>query len=359
VIVMRQQPTIRPVSLAEHFGGRDGLVIRWPASKYTRREAVLVNPEMAEPRISNLFRRLGGATPCGGVATFANATIFGGGTIGVADGVYVAESVDISMVRSRNSPGEEYLNERTGLEFERAVFAGRQAQTQNYAHFLVEVLPRLLLCRDALPDDVPLLIHESGDLDVPSMLRVTGVDANRLRWITRHPVQVETLYWPTPNTLHPLHHSPPIFPCLRALAELQHCAPAHRRLFVSRASADRRRLLNEDEVFDQLAPWGFERVLPGEMSFEEQISLFAEASLVVAICGAGLTNMVFMPPGGTVIMISPSSVPGVFFWDIAHHRDVKLIAMWGRNDDPSDHGQHADFWMNPRVLRDVVGRAAG
>jgi capsular polysaccharide biosynthesis protein len=60
------------------------------------------------------------------------------------------------------------------------------------------------------------------------------------------------------------------------------------------------------------------------MSFEEQISLFAEASRVVAICGAGLTNMVFMPPGGTVVMVSPSSVPGVFFWDIAHHRDIEF-----------------------------------
>jgi hypothetical protein len=158
------QPKFRSVSLAEYFGGRAGLVTKWPASKYTRRDALLVNPEAAEPRIPKLFLWRGGATPSGGVATFENATIFGGGTIGVSHGCFVAESAYVSMTeRARNYPGENHVNECINSVFERVVFIGREVQARNYGHCLVEVLPRLMLCGDALPDDVPLLINRSGD----------------------------------------------------------------------------------------------------------------------------------------------------------------------------------------------------
>jgi capsular polysaccharide biosynthesis protein len=229
-------------------------------------------------------------------------------------------------------------------------------QTGNYAHFLVEVLPRFLLDRGQLPGDAPILLHESARPAAADVLRVAGLDSARVEWIGRDPVGVGTLYWPTPNTLHPLHHSPRIFPRLRSLAEDQGCRPAHRRLYVSRADAPRRRLLNEDKVLEVLAPSGFECVVPGQMPFEEQVRTFAEADVVVGICGAGLANMVFMPPGGTVVMLSPSSVPGVFFWDIAHHLDIEFVALWGPNADPTDRGQHPDFRVDPGLLEDAVAR---
>jgi hypothetical protein len=92
------------------------------------------------------------------------------------------------------------------------------------------------------------------------------------------------------------------------------------------------------------------------MRFEEQVRTFAEAHVVVAICGAGLANVVFMPPGGTVVMLSPSSLPGAFFWDIAHHLDVEFVALWGRNDGPSGHGQHSDFWMDTSIIGGTVAQ---
>lgn len=327
------------------------------ASQYTRRPAILVNPEVAAPRFREVYQLMRGRTPSEGVATLTDATVFGGGTIGVHDGRFVAESVYLSVGQSRAVLGATHARSPIGQTFDRAVFAGRYVQTENYAHFLVEVLPRLLLNRDALPDDAPILLHESARPRATTILATAGLDPARITWIGREPVRVEALYWPTPNTLHPLHHSPHIFPCLRTIAEQQGCFQPRRRLFVSRADADRRRLLNEHAVFETLAPWGFERVLPGEMPFANQVRMFAEARVVVAICGAGLANMVFMPPGGTVVMMSPSSVPGYFFWDVAHHRDIELIAVWGRNDDAPSPRQHADFWMDVRVLKGAVAQA--
>jgi capsular polysaccharide biosynthesis protein len=348
---------VEPVSLTDYFDGRAGLITTAPGSEYSRRPARLINPEIAAPFFHKVYRFFAGRTSPEGVATFHGATVFGGGTIGVDDGRFVAESVDISMNKTKNSPGTRYARARIRQTVDLAVFAGRWVQSENYGHFLVEVVPRLLLDRDVLPRDAPILLHESATPPATSILRLAGLDPARIRWIGREPVRVSTLYWPIPNTLHPLHHSPRIFPLLRQFAEFQHCEPPHRRLFISRSGTDTRRLLNEHEVLKMLSRWDFEYVLPGELSFEQQVRTFAEARVIVGICGAALTNMVFMPPGGKVVMMAPSSVSGVFFWDLAHHLDIELTAFWGRNDDPSDRNKHSDFWVDTGVLEEAVARA--
>jgi capsular polysaccharide biosynthesis protein len=138
-------------------------------------------------------------------------TIFGGGTIRVDDGRFLAESVSISRGQARDVLGASHAHARTRRRFRRAAFVGRYVQTGNYAHFLLEVLPRLLLDGDHSPTDLPILLHESARPWAAEVLRVAGLDQTRVKWIGREPVRVETLYWPTPNTLHPLHHSPRIF----------------------------------------------------------------------------------------------------------------------------------------------------
>ena len=46
---------------------------------------------------------------------------------------------------------------------------------------------------------------------------------------------------------------------------------------------------------------GFETVYTEELSFAEQVRLFSETRCLVSIHGAGLTNLMFMPPGGHML----------------------------------------------------------
>lgn len=85
-------------------------------------------------------------------------------------------------------------------------------------------------------------------------------------------------------------------------------APAARRLFVSRRDNGRRRVLNEDELFSAVAPLGFERVVPGEMPVTAQIAAFASARIIVAAHGAGLTNMIFTPPGAAIVELTSTAI---------------------------------------------------
>ena len=64
-------------------------------------------------------------------------------------------------------------------------------------------------------------------------------------------------------------------------------------VFISRRKALGRRIANENEVVEALKPLGFVTHILEEMSYVEQVKLFAQAKVIVAPHGAGLTNLLF------------------------------------------------------------------
>lgn len=74
-----------------------------------------------------------------------------------------------------------------------------------------------------------------------------------------------------------------------------------RRIFISRALAARRRIVNEAELYPVLETHGYEVVNTEKMAFSEQVRLLAETDSLAAMHGAGMANMLFMESGGSVV----------------------------------------------------------
>ena len=70
-------------------------------------------------------------------------------------------------------------------------------------------------------------------------------------------------------------------------------APPAPRVFISRRQTLARRIANEDAVLAALAPLGFRACVLEELSFAEQVRLFANAEIVVGPHGAGMMNLAF------------------------------------------------------------------
>jgi capsular polysaccharide biosynthesis protein len=87
-----------------------------------------------------------------------------------------------------------------------------------------------------------------------------------------------------------------------------------RRLYISRADAQQRRVINEDEIRSELTRRGFDILVPSATSFREQVSLCASAAWIVGPHGAGLTNAVFAAPGATLIEFHPADEMNHVFW---------------------------------------------
>jgi hypothetical protein len=80
---------------------------------------------------------------------------------------------------------------------------------------------------------------------------------------------------------------------LRNLPSIENSSSFSPCIFISRRKALGRRIVNEDEVIRALTPLGFSVYLLEEMSYAEQVRLFAQAKIIVAPHGAGLTNLIF------------------------------------------------------------------
>jgi len=112
--------------------------------------------------------------------------------------------------------------------------------------------------------------------------------------------------------------------------------PGKRRIYVTRADATERRVVNENDVLEILAPMGFETVMLTGMSVAEQRDLFRDAEIVVMPHGAGCANMIFAGAGTKIVEFVPRSYQHHMFQHIAKwsgHWYGRVICLDGANKD--------------------------
>lgn len=173
-----------------------------------------------------------------------------------------------------------------------------------YFHWLADVLPRLFTMKDRLKDLVLLLPHAYKRLkyvaDSLQPFAIGGVE-----FVGPDEVLVcEKLLVPT-QTAPSGHYNEEL---IRAVGKLlvEFYAGASRttaadRIYISRAGAPKRRIANEQEVIDVLRACDFRIVRTEDHSLAEQVKIAAGARYVVSNHGAGLTNMLFMRRGASVL----------------------------------------------------------
>jgi len=170
----------------------------------------------------------------------------------------------------------------------------------NYYHWLFDGLPRLHLLKAAGLGweniDWFLLNEARHRFDIKSM-EMLGIPVSRLVRCSKRRVTVadKLIVPPMPST--PPGQIPPwVCEFLR-----QSFLPAHlvsqpgRRLYLSRRHTSKRRLGNEAAVEQLFRQRGFEVVHPEQLSFRDQVALFAGAAAVVGPHGAAFANLVFAP----------------------------------------------------------------
>jgi capsular polysaccharide biosynthesis protein len=75
------------------------------------------------------------------------------------------------------------------------------------------------------------------------------------------------------------------------------------RLFITRKDASMRFLKNEDEAFERLRRWGFERFTPTQSTPLETAKTFHNAEIIVGPASSGILNLIFAPPDAKVLEI--------------------------------------------------------
>ena len=194
---------------------------------------------------------------------------------------------------------------------------------QRYFHWMFDVLPRLDILRRAEIRVDATIVNATLPFQQETLERL-GLDPSQV--IDPAPDS----HWQAERLVVPSLPGRVGRPSRRAVRFLRSLYPppsarGTRRLYVSRADAATRRVVNETAVLRVLAARGFECVDLGRLSVAAQARLFGDAAIVCGPHGASFTNLVFAPAGAALIELMPSSYSEPCF--------ARLTALLGQRHD--------------------------
>lgn len=188
--------------------------------------------------------------------------------------------------------------------------------SQGYAHWMLDALPRLSLLSYLPGKQLKIIVSSALNSWQRESLSMLGIDLTNLITLDDRYLQLEVLYLPSyigqPGRIHP-------FACRwlrKKFLRGKEVGEARRRLYLTRRTA-RRRVVNESELEPILARYGFEVVEAENLSLAEQIQLFSQAEAIAGPHGAGLTNIVFAPPGCKVFELFAETCVRPMYYQLA------------------------------------------
>jgi len=230
--------------------------------------------------------------------------------------------------------------------------------SSGYFHWLTDVLTRLFTIKDRLPDMVLLLPGKYEELDfVRSSLKpfpLRGVE-----FIAQSEVLFcEKLMLPT-HTAPSGNYNEELIRGVRNLLvgfySDRVSSSLSDRIYISRGRARKRKIKNEEEVIEILREFDFKTVYAEDCSFEQQVKIAANATYLVSNHGAGLSNMLFMNPGSSVLeMRNKADRVNNCYFTLASALGLNYFYQACESERPGEEAHTANLWVDVRQLRDNI-----
>lgn len=248
----------------------------------------------------------------------------------------------------------------------KALWIFDQFSTGGYFHWITEIAPRLWIANQYIDPSIPLLIPQyfltkwkfANSFLIPFNRKIIPFQENEV-------IEVHDLTFIT-QTGGVFNYQPDSI-CASTewlknfYLEKNHSHPkTQQKIYISRNKTGKRTLKNEDKIISILREHDFKIIYSEELSLKEQIRLFSQTTHLLSLHGAGLSNMVFMPPHSKVIEIRHNEKNHMlnFFFNLAHTIQREYYYVLGRNQGnnlpnerrPEDMSIHVD----ENMLKDVL-----
>jgi len=210
----------------------------------------------------------------------------------------------------------------------------------NFYHWMLDLLPKLFLVLALGFKDEVFYIGASTRFQ-KECLKLLGIPPERLLDCNEIPfLQAGRLIVPFLGARHP----PNVFNAAKCRLLVETFSsridrgnshsdlPA--RFVVSRNKTRSRRVVNEDQLLARLELLGFCVVHLEDLSFLDQMTLFARAEAVVASTGAGLIHLVHSRPGTPVAILMPEECPDLVCRDIAAFAKLRCEIFYAGRHPP-------------------------
>ena len=177
--------------------------------------------------------------------------------------------------------------------------------TDGYYHWLTEALPRAICLKEVNPQAIPILPAQSYAFQAESLI---ALGFPRVEYFPRDKNIILQKFYLTECPSKFAVIEPALIRRAAGLIKSNlklGASKPERLVYASRAHARGRRVLNESELVEAIKSIGGEVVYFEKMSFQAQVQLMHQCRILISNHGAGLANMMFMQPSGTVVELLP------------------------------------------------------
>lgn len=256
--------------------------------------------------------------------------------------------------------------------------------SDNYAHWLTEYLPQIVLLKNAGVDlsQYKVLIDAHSYPAMEEGLNLLGIDSANIQRTKRETMSryasarwvspVANVAFQRPKALHgkadqflsEAHHAvfhPDALRAVRSafLPKVDQSLFAHlpEKIFIKRVpgrDTNMRLMINESALEALMIANGFTVVEPGAWNFIQQVTLFSQAKYIVSASGAALVNMMWAPEGANIVVLM-NDTPYANYWYFAniatafgHH--LSYVLGEALQSEKCSDLHHANFAIDSHAL---------
>lgn len=223
--------------------------------------------------------------------------------------------------------------------------------SEGYFHWLTDALPRLIAASNSIKEHVIILpIEYKKQNYISESLNLLGF---KYRFYHKK-LFVQELLLPS-HTAPTGNYNKNIINQLRTKFLKQNTLTAHRRIFISRDKAQKRKIVNSEAVNALLLSNHFEIHYFEDYSFSQQVEIMMQTKTLVALHGAGLTNMLFMPEQGAVLELrNDNDSHNNCYYTLASELNLRYYYQLNKGNSSNTHA--VDVLVNIDELKNNINQ---
>jgi capsular polysaccharide biosynthesis protein len=214
------------------------------------------------------------------------------------------------------------------------------SESQNYYHWLNDVLPRIKLYEQVLEQIDHFCVSSKVPAKFLDILADFGIPKNKLLFVNeKEKIYFDHLYVSSLPGSEGRSPQWAVEYIREKLIKKNNPVQAAKKIYFRRPPNAERKILNEDAIIAVLQKNGFDIIEPDSLSIYEQVAMLQQTKIVIGAHGAALANLLFSQEGAAVIeFFTPdyfrtdcyytlSAILKLNYWYIAGDKPGK--ANWG------------------------------
>ena len=195
---------------------------------------------------------------------------------------------------------KNFINNKNTLKSFKNLFVLGSNSGNNYFSNLLQFLPRIFFNKKT---NIKLAIHRNSSNKyrkfIKSILKTLNIEFTFV-FLDDDFYYFEDSEFPQFMSLNDSIH------LLKKFLNPKNNIENSKKIYVTRADSNYRKIINEDDVITHLINKGYRVINPQLYEIKEQIEIFSNADKIIAPHGSNLTNIVFCKPGTEIFEITPS-----------------------------------------------------